>query len=424
MTLRRILVVLAGLVGLFAWYAATHAGHRRARADAPPAIGAYRYGGEPERDSELEDVLGEQLAELAVAADQARTGHSQADRDLTWVTKQMRASSEIARRGPWLYAAWLRLLDAIDHWSDSPYGSRGYRDAEHELRVAARDVSDQLATLNLAYYVDAAVFVNHGAAHAVTFAYRVEHVVFVHQGHDRKRVLELRRLDRLNAERTLLGMQSELLGDPVILLDQIEDFVSDRLAPVIAGGGYLLGDDTASVRRLGGAAGAAVRAELLASSEPVADLVVATVRRHEARHAIDIDRDTPLRMPAPLSALVGSHDGDAFAQRARAELAAYTSQIAGEPHTPQLALWNLATQAFHHERWGTPESYVAVVVIEGLARHAGAVLHMPSVRRGQLDRTQLAELALPLASLSDEQLRAAARALWLELYDEPYVAIE
>jgi len=237
-------------------------------------------------------------------------------------------------------------------------------------------------------------------------------------------VLELRRLDRLDAERTLLGMQSELLGDPVVLLDQIEDFVSDRLAPVLAGSGYALGDDTASVRRLGAAAGAAVRAELSVSREPVADLVVATVRRHEARHAIDIDRDTPLRMPAPLAALVGPHDGDAFAQRARAELAAYTSQIAGEPHTPQLALWNLATQAFHHERWGTPESYVAVVVIEGLARHAGAALHMPTVRRGQLDRAQLAELALPLASLSDDELRTAARALWFELYDEPYMAIE
>jgi hypothetical protein len=421
---RRALVVVIALAGLCVSFAVLHAAHRRARRDALPATGAYRYGGEPDRDPELEDLLGEQLAELAVATDQARHGRSESERDRTWMTKQLRVAWPIARRGPWLVAAWHGFLDAMERWSDAPLGSRGYRTAEHELRSAARDVSDQLAALGLAYYVDTAAFVDHGRAHAVTFAYRVEHVVFVHAGDERRRILELRRLDRLNAERSLLGMQSELLGDPVVLLDQVEDYVSGRLAPVIAGGGYELGGDSASVVRLGRAAGAAVRRELAASGEPVADLVVASVRRHEARHGWDRDRDEPLRMPERLGALIGSNHDDVFAQRARAELTAYTSQIAGDPRVPQIALWNLASQAFHRERWGSPESYVAVVVLEGLARHVGAVPLLPSVRRGQLDRQQLAELTLPLADLTDEELRIAARALWVELYDEPLLPIE
>jgi hypothetical protein len=252
----------------------------------------------------------------------------------------------------------------------------------------------------------------------VTLAYRVDNVSFVYVAGERIRVLALRRLDRLNAQRQLLGMQSEELGDPVVLLDQVEDFVSDRLAPVIGGGSYELGDDHTSVRRLGAAAGEAVRREL-ARPGAVADFVVATVRRHEARHAYDLERGEPPPAPAALAALLGGHTRDAFGVRARAELAAYLSQIADDPITPQLALWNLASQAFHAERWGQAESYVAVVVLEGLARHAGgAAATHPVVRDGQLDRSQLGALAQPLAGLSDSELRVAARELWRELYDE------
>ena len=82
---------------------------------------------------------------------------------------------------------------------------------------------------------------------------------------------------------------------------------------------------------------------------------------------------------------------------------------------PQLALWNLTSQALHGQRWGNAEAYVAVVVIEGLARGT----HGPVVHGGSLDRARLAQLARPLADLSDEDLRAAARALWSDLYGEP-----
>jgi len=110
-------------------------------------------------------------------------------------------------------------------------------------------------------------------------------------------------------------------------------------------------------------------------------------------------------------------------QRARAELSAYTSQIASDPVTPQLALWTLAQLGFNKERWGTAESYVAVVVISGLARQLGIRSPGNVIHDGHIDRSRLAELALPLASESDDALRTAARRLWQQLYDEPFIAI-
>jgi len=417
---RRTLVVIVAFGGVIAALAATYAGRRHERPEPPPAIDAYATGGMPRTDLELEDVFGVQLAELAVATDGARAGKSRSELERKWTTKQLRHSAAVAAHGPWVYAAWLDLLDSLERWSDAPFGSRGFHDAEHDLRMRAHELTAQLATLGLAYYIDAAVFVDNGRAHAVTMAYRVEDVRFVYVAGEPHRVLTLRRLDRLDAERRLLGMQSEELGDPVVLLDQVEDFVADRLAPVIAGGGYELGDDHTPVRELGVAAGEAVRRELQRPGS-VADFVLATVRRHEARHAYDLERDQPPPAPDALAAYLGPHVRDTFGIRARAELAAYLSQIADDPMTPQLALWNLATQAFHAERWGQAESYVAVVVLEGLARHVAATAKHPLVRDGALDRSQLASLALPLARLSDGELRAAARELWRELYGEPLV---
>jgi hypothetical protein len=154
--------------------------------------------------------------------------------------------------------------------------------------------------------------------------------------------------------------------------------------------------------------------------------VVASVRRHEARHGLDNDREEPLRYPAALAAHFGDDPrgtNQRFILRARAELSAYTSQIASDPIAPQLALWNLANLGFNKDHWGSAESYVAVVVIEGLARHFGLVSRGAVVHDGHLDRGRLAALAAPLAAKSDDDLRAAARELWQDLYNEPFMAI-
>lgn len=255
--------------------------------------------------------------------------------------------------------------------------------ASGDERARAHELSDRFAARGLGYYLRA-------DGHEV-HAYRVEHVVFVRVGGDPRRVLQVRRLDPGPAQH-LLGMQADDLGDAVVLLDQIDAFVASHVSPTVAGAPYPID------ARLAGAAGAAIRREL-AGRDPaeITRLVTATVRRHEARHDFDDDLDPPLRMPADLAAIVGHKQNDPFVARARAELSAYLSQIANDPVTPQLALWNLASMGSHR---GSAEAAVAEVVIYGLARIRGTT-------------------SAGLAKLSDDDLRGAARSLWQELYGEP-----
>jgi hypothetical protein len=150
-------------------------------------------------------------------------------------------------------------------------------------------------------------------------------------------------------------------------------------------------------------------------------LVAATVRRHEAQHGLDDDRDEPLRIPRALAEVVGrSRD---FAERARNELSAYTSQIANDPRTPQLALWSLARHAFDRDLWGTPESYVAAVALEAIARAIDQRDHPPVVHDGEIDRGRLAQLAAVIAMVPDGALRVAARRAWEDLFGEGLVPI-
>ena len=92
----------------------------------------------------------------------------------------------------------------------------------------------------------------------------------------------------------------------------------------------------------------------------VHDLVAASVRRHEAEHAFDYDRETELRYPQVLADMLGApHDLDgnevALVRSARAELSGYLSQIANDPATPQAALWHLARNVFDRTS-GAPAS--------------------------------------------------------------------
>jgi hypothetical protein len=153
------------------------------------------------------------------------------------------------------------------------------------------------------------------------------------------------------------------------------------------------------------------------------ELVAATVRRHEAEHGYDFDRETDLRYPQALADMLGPpHDeaGNpvAIVRAARAELSAYLSQIANDPVTPHAAFWHLARQAFDKDRWYTGEMYAAYVVIEGLARHLA-----PELRPVGRGNERLAPLARAIAQAPGPKLREAASALWSELYGEPLTTI-
>ena len=410
----------------------TPASHRRVRDQVPLPWGAFLTGGEPRTDPRLDALLSDELATYVIQIDSERHGEADPLVHAAYVTT-LRDAPAIAAQGPGLVRAWHELIDALGDWANKPRHTHDYADAKERLRAAAQSVSDQFAALGLGYHLEADVFTDRGAAHGTVFAFKVEEVVYVRAGGEPRRVLSLRRLDELNVEHSLLGMQTEELGDPVVLLDQVDDFVETHIKSVVLQSEFPVGDDafarTATGRDLELASGEAIARELAPFRrvrERITDLVVATVRRHEARHGYDNDRKDQLRYPAALSAHVGEPTPATagFVARARAELAAYTSQIASDPTTPQLALWNLANLAFRKDHWGSAESYVAVVVIEGLARQLGVKsANGPVIHDGHIDRNRLAVLAIPLARMSDDDLRAAARRLWQDLYAEPFTAI-
>ncbi len=409
----------------------------------PPPAGAFKDGGVPARDEAIEKLLLEDFTAFVIDTDaQRRRAAMHPERNAELVALERAAA--IAARGPELVAAWSDMLAALERWVHVPVSSQSFDDIARELRAKVRVVSDQLAAAGIGLYLEGDVLTFNGAAHAIIYSYRVEQVVFVVAGGTPRRVLSLRRLDRLNLTHALLGMQSEELGDPVVLLDQIDAHVTRVLVPLLARDTpYPLGDEDwqrSEAGHLAVAAGTVVRRELAAvlgadvtgptAPAAIAKLVVATVRRHEAQHGVDDDRvpDGPLRYPPALEALLGDELDQRgmprpSVERTRAELAAYLSQIANDPVTPQLSLWQVAHHVFDRHRWGTAESYAGVLIVEGLARQLHVAQAGPVIHDGAIDRTRLLEPAVALVTASDDQLRAAARALWTELYDEPFVPI-
>jgi hypothetical protein len=408
---------------------------RAARRAIPLPAGAFFHGGMPLEDDALATLFMTELPQLVIETDADRRGSSEGAARARHV-QELKFAPAIAAYGPGLTRAWYGLIDTLDRWTDISVHERRFKKAVAELGLRAQEVSDQLAALGIGYYLSSDVMVKGSTAHAVVFAYRVEDVALVRAGGVARRVLSLRRIDPLNIDLALLGRQGDELGDPVVLLDQVQDFTVNRVLPVLSREPYRLGDGdwrrtSQAGRLLASDAADAIEGELRAAigthdeskietAVRLFPLVIGAVRRHEARHAIDLDRERPLRYPEPMKRLLGARDGSTT--RAELELAAYTSQIANEPVIPQWTLWNLASHAFAG-RFGGAESYVAVIVLEGLARQLGHVPSRPVVIAGRLDREALANLARPLAHQSSDKLRAAARALWIEFYGEPLVPI-
>lgn len=422
---------------LLVWAAITIRTPGRPARPIPPLVtGAFFHGGAPARDEPLEHYVVNELTDLVIETDAERRGsHDGAPREKH--IAELRDSRVIAARGPALAAAWRALIDAMNRWVDVRTTSRDYHAAESELGRRAQDVNDQMAALGLGLYLQADVMVDHGFPHAAIFTFAVEDVGFVRAGGEPRRVLSLRRLDELNLRHTLLGRQGDEMGDPVVLLDQIDDFVGQRVMPTLDGEVYPLGDSawrsTIYGRGIAYVAGDAIRRELepalgdrlrdrTQARAEVARIIAASVRRHEARHGIDRDRETPLRYPKQLAAYV-TNDGKPLALRASAELAGYLSQIGNEPIVPQFALWNLASLTFNRERWHSAEFYAGIVVIEGLARQLGIASPGAVIAGDRFERQRLVALAEPLAAQSSDKLRAAARNLWIELYGEPMLPI-
>ncbi len=392
---------------------------------SPPApVGAYLAGGAPAHDHAIEQLLGALITTVATPGERARAGAG---------VRAMREHPAVAGGG--LAPAWRGLVDSVERF-DAEAADHPYEPAVAELRARVHTVTDQLASAGLGYFLDLEMTAQREPELS---AYRVEKVTFVRAGDARVRVLDLRRIGDVG--RTVLGMKPEGLNDPVVLLDEIDEHVRTQLVPVLEGTPYALSDDSWARSRRGrmasAAAGQAVRRELaaaLGSDAAVHDraiarttkLVLASIRHHEAQHGLEQEQ-APAH-PAILAAFVGPVRDErgrpsTLASRSRNELSGYTSQLASDMWLPQVVLWNLSRHAFRPSRRGSPESFVAVIVIEGLARQLGIASPGPVVHGGEIDRDRLAALVAPIAARSTSELRTAAARLWAELFGEPLVRL-
>ncbi len=380
---------------------------------APPLpTGAYAIGGKPVHVPSIESAL----TELSGIAGSHPIG---------------REPVALATY-PNVAAAWRELVEAMpgmdldDHMHDPA-----------ELRGRVQVLSDQLAGLGLGYF---ATVEKTSKYEPVIAIYRIEKVTFVRAGDELVRVLDTQRVAPVERVHNVLGQKPEGMSDPIVDLDQVSAHVANEYIPMLDGRGYALADDywtrTPRGRNATAAASRAIRRELgVALAADLGDreravvrlrkLVLASVRHHEAQHAHEQEKQPAY--PEELGKLVGplasGGRGNPKAARARNELSAYISQIASDMWLPQAALWNLSRHAFQSSRRGSPESYAAVLVLEGLARQLDIKSPGPAFHNGEIDRDRLADLVVPLASKPTIELRSAAARLWAELFDEPLVRL-
>ncbi len=431
-TLAVIALALATTVGavVFHAYSGPHHGAAYTRPVPPAPVGVFRDGGVPRRDPAIEQALARELPQFVATL--VAGGSSEATRAQRFA--ELREHRAFAAHGPALTGAWRAMIDALDEWwrvsSSSDAG-----EAANDLRARIDVVSDQMASVHLGYYIDPEIVSDHPRRRSGIFTYRIDEVAFVRTNEDRVRVLTVRQLDPKNAGTAMLGLTTEELSDPVVLLDSIETKVETQIVPILAGRSFPLGDDgwaySPRGRALADAAARGIRRELMAalyddvqSSELATakcrKLLVDSVRRHEAQHRLDQDRG--LAYPEALAKRIGENKQAPFAIRARFELSAYLSQIASDTWTPQLTLANLARHGFRRGQ-RTEEAFVAVMVIEGMARRFGVITTSPLIRRGDIDRDQLAMLLTALTTRTTVELRSAAAGLWADLFGEPLVRL-
>jgi hypothetical protein len=162
----------------------------------------------------------------------------------------------------------------------------------------------------------------------------------------------------------------------------------------------------------------------------VADVLTPSVARHEAQHARDEARETPLRLPEPLATLLGAEESarvevpGALAWHIRNEMSGYLAQIAANPTMARVDLVLLAGWAFDRRAWGGAESYVAAYAIAQIAAELGAPLDAPPIAEGAIDRARLAKAMLGILAKSDAEVAGAAGKAWATFFGEPLVGMK
>ncbi|MBA3463575.1 MAG: hypothetical protein H0T46_26700 [Deltaproteobacteria bacterium] len=397
----------------------------------PPPVGVFRHGGTPKRDPAIEAVLGQRFPAVVTTAAVIMRGEPVDEGKRAAMLATLRGDPAMQSHGAELSRAWRDMLDTLGEWLVLKPMDRDWSETSADLRARLDVVSDQLAAAELGYYLDPEILGDHPRRRQGIFTYRIETVAFVRANDAEVRVLELRRLDATTGGAGVLGLTSEEIEDPVVLLDAIDHKIATQVLPILVGAPFPIGEDAWAARRgrpLAQAAGAAIRRELLAAlytdvksperaTARARQLVVGSVRHHEAQHKLD--KGETLAYPLPLARMLPERKNEPFAIRARYELSAYLSQIASDTWLPQLTLFSLSRHAFRRGGPRVEEQLVAVVVVEAMAARLGIPSAGPVMHGGEIDRDRLAALLGPMTMRTTVELRSAAAAAWAELFERP-----
>jgi hypothetical protein len=170
--------------------------------------------------------------------------------------------------------------------------------------------------------------------------------------------------------------------------------------------------------------GAPMRRAFTELREPFARVV----DRHEAQHQIDFRRGL-IPVPLALRELLGVEETADLpptspAVRCRDELSAVLASIAGAPEMSRTVLTIALEPVFNRMLWSTPHAFAAAVILDGLARELGEVSSEPMAAKGGFDRKPAAALYLAVVRHPEDQIVAAARALWERLFEARFPAPE
>jgi hypothetical protein len=394
-------------------------------ADAPPAprvpsATAYRDGGIPLHDPVLEAAFATDLLELAVAASDRK--HPRLDKKRVAGLRRL-----LDARSPAIAREWHKFIDLLDRWQRAPK-RRDVMELQSQAFTRTHALHALLAEAGLGYYFVPQL--SPDAARMELFPMRVENIAAFDVGGERDHVRQLRPLV-VQPPNSPLGEADEY--DARIFLAAADRVVDRMILPLLADHGAMLDlgrDDTWGATDLGTRAsmaiGEALRADLADvvrdprhSRQRCIDLVVVSASRHEIQHRRD--RRHPLPRPKLLTERFG--EMSLTGMSVWMELSAYVSQLANDPIAPRVTLLVTLLPAFGPDRATDKQAHVGVILVEGLARHMKLPAVGDIVADEQIDRDRLAALAIPVLARSGEDLRAAAAALFAELYGTPVVSI-
>ncbi len=294
----------------------------------------------------------------------------------------------------------------------------------HTLHVAGRTWHERIDAVNTAsrraglpYYLDPSVvtFTRDGERrrHFRMRSYRVAQVRRYEAGGARYATLHVERLDDLEAGQPLLGFSRDRQPFALVNLAEVRDFERELMegaaeSPPVCGTGRNWSARIGMVR-----CGALLTALLKGAEAPLGTLITRLTDRHELQHQID-GPHLPMSS-AVLRALPGR--SPALQRRVNRELSAYTAELLADGVPPQLGVLHLAPFALNGRNHYL--AHVARLVIGALGERS------VTSAEGETDYLAIVQVLDGLARLTDDALRARARAAWAEFYgaDLPEVSV-